>query len=186
MERILRANSNSNERVVIRVLAVTFNESRHHLDNPVVSTRSLQVTAWQWDKWEAMERAQRELTGRGGHKLISCPPTHAIQGQVVTLLTTTHAAIIACLCWEVHKSACSHKDSLFLYSLRFESSPRHPQRADEPFSCTTPSRAKAAPPDLTVPPAAGIHRLGSQRLLGFGMLLQLVFSNTHTTARPSS
>lgn len=116
--------------MVIRVLAVAFSESRHNLYNPVMSTRSLQVTAWQWDKLEAMEGAQRELTGRGEHKLISCPLTHITQGPVVHLLSTTHAAIVACLCWEGPNSACSYKDSLlflYLYSLPFESSPIHPQ-----------------------------------------------------------
>lgn len=63
--------SNSNERMVIRVLACI--ESRQNFYNPVMTARSLKVTAWQWDKWEAMEGAQSELTGRGGHKLISCP-----------------------------------------------------------------------------------------------------------------
>lgn len=82
--------------MVIRVLA--FSESRHHLYNPVMTTRSLQVTAWQWDKWEAMEEAQSELTGRGRHKLISCPPTRVTQGQVHLL--SARAAIVACLCWE--------------------------------------------------------------------------------------
>lgn len=105
--------SNSNERMVIRVLA--FNESRQNFYNPVMPTRSLKVTAWHWDKWEAMEGAQSELTGRGGHKLISCPPTLVTQRQVVCL-STAYAAIVAHLCWEGHNSACSHKDSLFIYT----------------------------------------------------------------------
>lgn len=100
--------------MVIRVLA--FNESRHHLYSPVMAMRSLQVTAWQWDKGEAMEGAQRELTGREGHKLISCSLTHVTQGQVAHLLSITHAAVVACLCWEGPNSACSHKVSLLFYT----------------------------------------------------------------------
>lgn len=62
--------------------------------------------------------------------------------------------------------------------LPFESSPRHPQRADELLSCTSPSRA------------GGMRRLGSQRLLCSGMLLQLVLKAwldiAHTTSRAPS
>lgn len=60
-----------------------------------------------------MEGAQSELTGRERHKLISCPAPHVTQGQVHLL--STRAPMVTCLCWEGVNSACSHKDSLFLY-----------------------------------------------------------------------
>lgn len=49
-----------------RAMAIAFNESKHHAYNPVVTTWTLQVTAWQWERWEAMEGAKRQLQGRGG------------------------------------------------------------------------------------------------------------------------
>lgn len=95
---------------MIRLLS--FNESRHHLYNPWLrgpcKTQRGSGTSEKPGKeskvnWQAEED-------------LSCPPTHVTQGQVIHLLSTARAAIVACLCWEGPNSACSHKDSLFLYT----------------------------------------------------------------------
>lgn len=153
-----------------------------------------------------MEGAKRELQGTGGCEPVSWPPTYVTQGQVIRLLPKPHTAIVAWLCWEgpcrclltcalplsrlhVHMQRSSLFLTLFSL-LSFESSPRHPPRADELLSCTFPNRAKAFCLNLPVPCAVGTCRLVSQRLLCPRMLLQLVLKawldNTHTTSRAPS